>query len=332
MLKTWVTEALGIKYPIIQGAMHLLGRAELVAAVANAGGLGMITATSFTTAEELRQEIRKTKGLTDKPFAVNFSLMPSRRPIAWENYINAALEEGVNIIETSGRSPEPYLGWLRAAGVKHLHKVARVRDALTAQRLGVDAVTVVGYEAGGHPGMEDVTSLVRTQRAVALLRIPVIASGGFVDGRGLVAALALGAEGVTMGTRFMASRECLLHPGIKKLLLQTGEAGTVILERSINNAARVIKTGFAQKVLAMEAKGATLEELLPMLDGERIRRSYASGDTEDAIFYCGQAVGLIDEVLSVREIIDGIISEAGKIMKRLDSMGLTAPPESNRPG
>jgi NAD(P)H-dependent flavin oxidoreductase YrpB (nitropropane dioxygenase family) len=304
--------------------MQWLARAELAAAVANAGGLGIIAAGSLATAEELRQEIRKTKSLTDKRFAVNFTLMPTRRPIVWEEYINAALEEGINIIETSGRSPEPYMEWLRTAKVKVLHKVARMRDARTAERLGVDAVTIVGYEAGGHPGMEDVASLVLIPKAVDSLKIPVIAGGGFADGRGLVAALALGAEGIVMGTRFMTSQECPLHPKIKELLLKTRETDTMMLERSIKNAARVIKTDFTQKVLAMEERGATPAELFPMLDGQRTKRSYISGETNESIIYCGQAVGLIDEIPSVKEIIDGIISEAREIIKGLERRGLNA--------
>jgi NAD(P)H-dependent flavin oxidoreductase YrpB (nitropropane dioxygenase family) len=318
MLKTWVTEELGIEYPIIQGAMHWLSRAELVSAVANAGGLGIMAAGSFFTAEELRQEIRKTKNLTDKPFAVNFTIMPTRRQIVWEAYINVALEEGINIIETSGRSPEPYMEWLKASNVKVLHKAARIRDARTAERLGVDAVTIIGYESGGHPGMEDVTTLVRIPQAVETLEIPVIAGGGFANGRGLAAALALGAQGIVMGTRFMLSRECTLHPRIKELLLQTGEEDTVILERSIRNAVRVVNTEFAQKVLEMEARGATLEELIPVLDGNRVMRSLlTSGETNDSIIYCGQSVGLIQEILSVREIIDSVMIEAGEVMARL---------------
>ncbi len=297
--------------------MQWLAKSELVSAVANAGGLGIITAGSFPTAEELRQEIRKTKSLTDKPFAVNFTLMTTRRPIVWEEYINAALEEGVKIIETSGRSPEPYMDWLRAAKVKVLHKVARIRDALTAERLGVDAVTIVGYEAGGHPGMEDVASLVLIPRAVGSLKIPVIAGGGFADGRGLVAALALGAEGVLMGTRFMVCRECPLHPKIKELLLKSRETDTMIIERSIRNAARVIKTNFAQKVWEMEESGAPFEELIPMLSGNRIKKAYESGVANDSILYCGQSVGMIDEILSAQEIIDGIMKEAREVAEKL---------------
>ena len=323
MFQTRITELLGIKYPIVQGAMHLLSVAELAAAVSNAGALGIITAGNFTTTEAFRKEIRKMKNLTDKPFAVNITLLPTRKPVIWEEYIYTALEEGVNIIETSGRSPEPYMAWLKAAKVKVLHKVGRIRDAKTAERLGVDAVTIVGNEAGGHPGMEEVTTLVIISKAVKSLNIPVIAGGGFYDGRGLVAALALGAEGVLMGTRFMASRECPMHPEIKKLMRQTGEMDTIMIERSIQNAARVIKTEFSAKVAEMEARGATLEELLPLITSTRIKKAYDNGDFNDAIIYCGQVVGSINEIPSVREIIDGIISEAGLTMQRLRNMGIS---------
>ena len=322
MFKTRITELLGIEYPIIQGAMLWLSRAELAAAVSNAGGLGIIAAGSFATSEELRQEIRKMKSLTDKPFAVNITLLPTRRRINWEEYINIALEEGVSIIETSGRSPELYMEWLKAAKVKVIHKAARIKDIKKAEQLGADAVTIVGFEAGGHPGMEDVTSLVLIPRAADSLSIPVIAAGGFGDGRGLMAALALGADGVLMATRFMACKECSLHPNIKKLLLQTGEMDTIMVERSIGMAARVIKTEFSSKLLAMEKKGATLSELFPMIDGARGKRSYISGDTNDSIIYCGQVAGLIDDIPTAREIIDGIMGEAKLIGQRLKGIGL----------
>ncbi|MFC1942145.1 NAD(P)H-dependent flavin oxidoreductase [Chloroflexota bacterium] len=315
--KTWVTGELGIKYPIIQGALQWLARAELASAVSNAGGLGIISVGSFQTVEELRQEIRKMKSLTDKPFAVNFTLIPTRRPLVWEEYIYTALEEGVSIIETSGRSPEPYMDWLKSAKVKILHKATRIMDALTAQRLGVDAVTITGCESGGHTGMEEVTSLVLIPIAVDSLKIPVIAGGGFANGRGLAAALAMGAEGVVMGTRFMASRECPLHPNIKKLLVKTEATDTMIIERSIRNAARAIKTDFSRKVLDMEEKGATPEELFPMLRGSRTRDSYITGDLNNAVLSCGQSVGLINDIPTVKEIIDGIMSEAREAVGRV---------------
>ncbi|MFC2031758.1 NAD(P)H-dependent flavin oxidoreductase [Chloroflexota bacterium] len=321
MFATRVTKMFGIKYPIIQGAMQWLSRAELVSAVSNAGGLGVISSLTFPTTKELRQELKKTKSMTDKPFVVNISLLPTIRPVNYEEYISAVLEEGVNIIETSGRSPEPYMKLLKDAKVTIIHKVARVRDARTAERLGVDAVTIVGFEGGGHPGMEDVTSLVRVPACVDSVKIPVIAAGGFGDARGLIAALALGAEGILMGTRFIMSQECNLHPEIKKRFLQAEETGTLMIERSINNTARVLKTDFSLKVLEMEEKGATLDELLPLISGERARKSYISGNANDAVMSCGQVAGIIHAEPSVKEIIEGIISEAKLIGQRLYNKG-----------
>jgi nitronate monooxygenase len=322
MFKTRVTEMLGIEYPILQGAMQWLSRAELVSAVSNAGGLGIISSLTFPTSKELRQEIKKTKKMTDKPFAVNITLMPTECPVNYEEYMSAAFEEGVNIIETAGRSPEPYMKLLKDARVTVLHKCTRTRDAKTAERVGVDAVTIVGCEAGGHPGMEDVTSFIRIPSTADAVKIPVIAGGGIADARGFVAALALGAEGVLIGTRFMATKECALHPKIKERLLQAAETDTLMIERSLNNAARVLKTDLSQKVLEMEGKGATLEELLPLITGKRGKQAFEEGDINAGIIHCGQSVGLIHDIPTVKEIIDSIISEAGLIGKRLQGMGL----------
>jgi NAD(P)H-dependent flavin oxidoreductase YrpB (nitropropane dioxygenase family) len=322
VFKTRVSEMFGIEYPIIQGAMLWLSRAEFVAAVSNAGGLGTISSLTFPTAKELREEIRKTKALTDKPFAVNITMLPTLRKVNYEEYIDAAIEEGVNIIETAGRSPEPYMKRLKDAKVKVMHKVARVKNAKTVERMGVDAVTIVGFEAAGHPGMDDVTSLVLIPLTVDAVKIPVIAGGGFGDGRGFVAALALGAEGVLMGTRFMASKECPMHPKIGQWLLNARETDTLLIERSIQNAARVMKTELSQKALEMEEKGATLEELLPLISGDRSKRSYISGNVNDGAIACGQVVGLIHDLPTVKEIIDGIINEARLISQRLYRRGI----------
>jgi len=317
MFQTRVTRNLGIKYPIIQGAMQWLSRAELVAAVSNAGGLGVMAALTFPTVKELRQEIKKTKGMTSKPFAVNVTLIPTKRPVNYEEYINATIEEGVNIIETSGRSPEPYMKLLKDAKVTVMHKCTRVSDARKAERVGVDAVTIFGFEGGGHPGIYDIGSMVLIPAVLDSVKIPVIAAGGFGDARGFVAALALGAEGVLMGTRFMASQECALHPKIQEWLLQARETDTLIIQRSIRNAARVIKSDFAQSVLEMEEKGATLEELVPLINGLRTKQALEKGDVEDAVMACGQIIGLIHDIPSVGEIIEGIISEAKLISQRL---------------
>jgi len=324
VFKTRITEMLGIEYPIIQGAMLWLARAELVSAVSNVGGLGIISSATFPTVKELRQEIRKTKSMTDKPFVVNITLLPTFRPVNYEEYITAAIEEGVNIIETSGRNPEPYMKLLKDNKVTVMHKCARVRDAKTAEQVGVDAVTIVGFEAGGNPGMEDVTSLVNIPVAVDAVKIPVIAGGGIGDGRSLVAALALGAEGVMMGTRFMASQECLAHPKIKEWMVQATEKDTLMINRSFNNPERVLKTVLSLKVLEMGEKGATLEELLPMITGLRGKQALDEGDVNKGVIACGQSVGLIHEVLSVREIIENIISEAKAVEQRLQSSGILA--------
>ncbi len=324
MFKTRVTEMLGIEYPIIAGPMGNISLAGLVSAVSNAGGLGILVATTQPTPKELREEIKKTKSMTDKPFGVNITLLPAAQPIDYEAYINAAIEEGVDIIETSGRSPEPYMKLLKDAKVKVMHRATRTRDMKTAEKAGVDMVTILGTEAAGHPGQEEVTSMVRIPAVVDAVKVPVIAAGGIADARGFVAALALGAEGVLMGTRFMASKECDIHPNVKEWLLQLGEADTILIQKSIKNASRVVRTEHTEKILEMEQKGATLEELLPLLSGERGRNTYATGDVSGASISVGQVVGLIHDVPSVKEIIDGIISEAQFIVQRFHEIGIAA--------
>ena len=230
MFKTRVTELFGVEHPIIQGALGGgLATPELVSAVSNAGGLGILTSLNYETSEELRQEIKKTKSMTNKPFAVNVTLLPTMRPVNYEEYFGAAVDEGVGIIETSGRSPEPYMKLLKDAGAKVMHKVGGARHARTAERIGVDAVSVVSFEAAGHPLPDDVASSVLIPACVDAVKIPVITAGGVADARGFVAALALGAEGVLMGTRFTISKECALHPKAKEWLLQLGEADTMLI-------------------------------------------------------------------------------------------------------
>jgi len=324
MLKTRITEMFGIEYPLIQGAMLWLARAELAAAVSNAGGLGIISSATFPTIKELRQEIRQAKSLTKKPFAVNITLLPTFRPMNYEDYIEATIEEGVNIVETSGRSPGPYMKLFKDAKVKVMHKCARVRDAKAAERLGVDAVTIIGFEAGGNPGTEDVTSLVRIPIAVDAVKIPVIAGGGIADGRGLVAALVLGAEAVLMGTRFIATRECMAHPEIKQCLVRATEKDTIMINRVFNNPERVLKTDLSLKVLEMEEAGATLPDLLPMITGLRGKQALEEGDINQGVIACGEVVGLVRDVPSVKELVDNIISEAKAVGQRLKSTGIVA--------
>jgi len=323
MFKTRVTELFGIEYPIIQGALGGgLSGAELVSAVSNAGGLGIIASLSYPTTKELREEIKKTKSMTDKPFAVNIALLPTIRPVNYEEYFTAAIEEGVDIIETSAGRPEPYMKLLKDAKVKVIHKVGSARHARTAERIGVDAVSVVSFEAAGHPLPEDIAASVLIPACVDAVKIPVIVAWGIADARGFVAALVLGAEGVMMGTRFVACKECNVHPKLKEWFLQLGETDTMTINRSINNTERVIRTEYAQKILEMEEKGATLEEILPMISGEKVRDAYYSGDVNNAVVTAGQVLGLIHDIPSVKELIEGIISEANLIVQRLHNIGI----------
>lgn len=322
MFKTRVTEMLGIEYPIIQGAMANLSGAELVSAVANAGGLGIIASLRYPTTKELREEIKKTKSMTDKPFAVNVSLLPTIRPVNCEEYFTAAIEEGVNIIEAGGPGLEQYIKLLKDAKVKVMYKVGSSRHAKTAERIGADIVTIVNFEAASHSLPDGAAGLVLVPACVDAVKIPVIAAGGIADARGFVAALALGAEGVLMGTRFMTTKECNMHPKVKEWLLQLGETDTLFIQRSIKSASRVGKTEHAQRILEMEEKGATLEELQPLISGDRASNAYATGDVSGASISVGQAVGLIHDIPSVKELIDGIISEAKLIMQRLRNVGI----------
>ena len=325
MFKTRITELLGIEYPILAGPMAYMSGPELVSAVSNAGGLGIMASLTYQTTDELREAIRRTKQLTDKPFAVNITLLPSARPVKYEDYFLAIVEEGVKIVETSGRSPEPYIKMVKDAGATVLHRATRTKDIKTAERVGADAVTILGMEAAGHPGQEEVGAMVRIPIAVDAVKVPVIAGGGIADARGFVAALAMGAEGVLMGTRFMASKDCIIHDNVKDWLLTLGEMDTILIQKSIKNASRVVRTEHSEKILEMENRGASLEELMPMISGQRGRNIYATGDIgSGAAISVGQVVGLIHDIPTVKEIIDGIISEARVIMQRLQKMGLAS--------
>jgi nitronate monooxygenase len=310
-----MTELLGIEYPIMCGGMFQVGRAELAAAVSEAGGLGTITSKTQPTPEDLRQEIRKVKALTKKPFAVNINIFPSSTPTPNEAYIDVLIEEGVRIVETSGRSPEPYMKQLKDGGVTVIHKVPGLKYAITAERVGVDAVNIVGNETGGHPGMSDVGTLVLLPRVVDSVKIPVIAGGGIADGRGLIAALAMGAEGILMGTRFMATKEAPIHENVKKWMVEADETKTIIVQKSIGSPSRVAVNEVSLEVERLEQKGTTLEELLPLISGQRGKRVYFEGDVNLGIWSCGQSVGLIKEILSVRELMQQIISEAKQALE-----------------
>lgn len=309
-------ELFGVKYPIVQGAMQWLSVPELASAVSNAGGLGIFTAATYPDKQALKEAIRKMKSMTDKPFAVNVSLFPtpSGKEIA-DDYVEAIIEEGVPIVETSGRSPEKYVPVLKAAGIKTMHKVPQVRHARRVERLGVDAITVIGFEAGGHPGMADVSTSILIPKAASELKVPLIAGGGIADARGLVAALAWGADAVVMGTRFMTSKECLLHQNFKDIVIAGNENDTGMALRSINNAIRIYKHNWAfRKVQEMENRNAALEELMTVIAGRLTREYYKTGDVDKCMFTVGQCMGLINEVKSVKEIIEGIMEEASLVM------------------
>jgi nitronate monooxygenase len=318
MLETRITKLFNIKYPIICGGMYWIGRAELIAAVANAGGLGFMTAATFENLDDLRAEIRKTRDMTDGPVGLNINLFPALRPQPIEAWVEIACEEGIPVVETSGRSPEAIVEPLHAAGVKIMHKAPGVKFARTVQRLGCDAVCVVGHECGGHPGMDEVSTLVMVPATVDAVDIPVVAAGGFADGRGLVAALALGAEAVLMGTRFMATQECRGHPAWKEWLVNASETDTAYVMKSIKNPSRVVKNAVAAKVMEMETRGATLEELLPVIAGQG-GAVFDDGEIDSQLASAGQAMGLIHDVPTVKELIDRMVEEAAQSRERLNA-------------
>jgi len=325
MFKTRITELFGIKYPIVQGGMMWISRAELVAAVSNAGCLGIITAFTSPTPQELAAEIKKTRALTDKPFGVNITLLPTLRPVDIDGYFNTIIYAGIKIVETAGRSPEPYMERLKAAGIKVVHKCTSVRFARTAQRIGCDAVSIDGFECAGHPGEEDVTSLVLIPLAVDAVEIPVIASGGFGDGRGLVAALALGAEAVNMGTRFMATKEAPGHPKVKEWLIQASERDTLLLLRSFRNTMRALRNPTSEKVFELEKQGADIHQLESLVSGKVGLNLLETGDVDNGLLSAGQVIGLIHDIPTVKELIDRIIEEAEEVVSHIGAKGTFEP-------
>ena len=319
MFKTRVTEMLGIEHPIFMGGMAWVGLADLVAAVSNAGGLGIIGSANFDDGEGLRQEIRKVRKLTNEPFGVNITRLPAVHEFPWQQFLDVVIEEKVTMIESSGSSPEPFIDRLKTANIKVIQKVGSVKHARSAERIGCDAVFTLGFEGAGHPTMEDVTMLNLLPRMVDSVKIPVIACGGIADHRQFLAALALGAEGVMMGTRFVATKESLAHPNVKKALTEAKETDTVIIQRSIGTQTRVLKNKPAEKTLEMEARGASLEDLLTVISGKLGRSAMVNGDVDAGIIGCGQGVGLIYEVLSVKEVIDNMVNGAAALLKNMNS-------------
>jgi len=316
VFKTRLTDMLGIQYPIIQGGLHWLATPELASAVSNAGALGLITAANYKGKDDLKADIRRMRELTDKPFGVNVSI--GRKQVA--EYVEAVLEEPVPVVTTSGRNPEGYVKRMQEKGTKVIHVVPSVRFAEKAQEVGCDAVVLVGFECGGHPGMDDVTTFVLIPRAVDVLKIPVIAAGGIADARGFVAALALGAEGVQIGTRFVLTQECVGHPAYKQALLKGGETDTLIIERSIRSTGRVLRNPHAENIVKREREGAPTEEIVSMVSGERSWAATREGDVEGGLMYASQAICLMNDIPTVKELVERIIGGAAEVHVRLDGL------------
>jgi NAD(P)H-dependent flavin oxidoreductase YrpB (nitropropane dioxygenase family) len=313
--KTRVTELLGIEYPIIQGGLAYLAYADLAAAVSNAGGLGQITAMSLATPEQLREEIKKVKEKTDRPFGVNFAIGQHDRPFA--HMLEVAIEENVPVVSVTGGNPAPFFEQLKGVKVKKLVLVAAVRQAVKAEELGADAVMVVGQEGGGHLGKYDIGTFVLIPKVVDSVSIPVIASGGIGDGRGLMAALALGAEGIEMGTRFIATKECVhAHPLYKEMLVKGSEYDTVVIKRSLGAPGRAIANEWTEKILQIEEQGGTYEQLKEYISGEANRRFIYEGKTNEGFAWAGQVMGLIHDVPTVEELFARMIKEAEQIRNR----------------
>ena len=315
-MRTRITELLGIEYPIIQGGMHYVGFAELAAAVSNAGGLGTITGLTQKSADDLRNEIRKCKSMTDKPFAVNLTFLPSLATPDYPGYVKAIVEEGVKVVETAGRNPQQVMPALKEAGVKVIHKCTSVRHSLKAQSIGCDAVSVDGFECGGHPGEDDVPNFILLPRAADELEIPIVASGGMADGRSLVAALSLGADGINMGTRFMATQEAPCHQNVKEALLEANELDTRLVMRPLRNTERVLNNAAAQKLLEKETNlgdSIKIDDVLDQVAGV-YPKVMVDGEMEAGVWSCGMVVGLINDIPSCKDLIERTMAEAKLIL------------------
>lgn len=318
MLKTRFTEMMGIRLPVMQGGMQWIARAELAAAVSNAGGLGCISAMCFDDTEALRAEIRRVKALTDAPFAVNLSMLPSVALSGQTaDFAKVIAEEHAPAVETSGRSPGELIPLFKEAGVKIIHKVPAVRFAQKAQELGVDAVTLVGFECGGHPGMDDVPTAILVQRASQCLQIPILAAGGIMDGRGLAAARCWGADGVVMGTRFLLTKECDIHQNVKDWMASATERDTMVVQRSIQNAVRVMKNRHAELVAERETCHPTLSELMPLISGKLGRKLLETGEMDEGLLAMGQCVGLLRQEESVNHVLEEMECEYRNTLSRL---------------
>ena len=320
-MKTRLTELLGIETPIICGGMMRVGTAELAAAASNAGALGVMTALTLPTPELLKAEIEKCFSLTDKPFAVNLTVGVVASEINYDDYVDVICNSGVKIVETAGRSPEPFMERFNAHGIKVIHKCVAVRHALKAERIGVAVVSIDGFECAGHPGEQDVGGLVLFPAAAHALKIPVVASGGIADGRGLAAALALGVEGINMGSRFMVTQEAPIHEGIKQKIVEMDENQTRLIFRSFKNTARVYRNGIADEVAEIEAAGGDFSQVHHLVSGQNQDKAWTTGDIEAGMVTVGMCGGLINDIPTCKELVATIVSDAEQIIsQRLASM------------
>ena len=321
MIKTRFTEMFGVEHPIAQGGMQWVGRAQLVAAVANAGALGFITALTQPTPEDLTKEIARCRELTDKPFGVNLTILPAIKPPPYAEYRQAIIEAGIKIVETAGNKPQEHVDEFKKHGIKVLHKCTSVRHGLSAERMGVDAISIDGFECAGHPGEDDVPGLILIPAAADKIKIPMIASGGFGDARGLVAALALGAEGVNMGTRFMATVESPIHENVKRQMVENDERSTELIFRTMRNTSRVAKNAISIQVAQMERDGAKFEDVRELVAGTRGKVVYETGDPDHGIWSAGQVQGLINDIPTCAALVSRIVSGAEEIINgRLGGM------------
>ena len=315
-MKTRITELLGIQHPVVQGGMQWVGLAERAAAVSTAGGLGIITGLTQPTPEDLLGEIDRCKSMTDKPFGVNLTILPTIKPVPYEEYARAIVDSGVKIVETAGRNPEPFLPLFKEAGIKVIHKCTSIRHSLKAEKIGCDAVSVDGFECAGHPGEDDVTNMILLPLAARRLKIPFLASGGLGDGRGLAAALALGADGINMGTRFMVTKEAPIHDNVKRRMIEATELDTALIYRSLRNTARVFKNSVAEQVVEIESRpGETkFEDIQPLVQGVKGRELFDGGDLDKGIWSAGMIVGMIDDNPSCEDLITRMVAEAQDII------------------
>jgi len=317
-MKTRITELFGIEHPIIQGGMHFVGFAEMAAAVSQAGGLGIITALTQGSPENLAKEIARCRQMTTKPFGVNLTFLPALTPPDYPGYIKAIVDGGVKIVETAGNNPQKWMPMLKQAGIKVIHKCTSVRHSLKAESIGCDAVSVDGFECGGHPGEDDVPNFILLPRAAEELKIPFVASGGMADGRSLVAALSLGAEGMNMGTRFMATKEAPIHDNVKQALVAASELDTRLIMRPLRNTERVLKNAAVERLIEKEKElgsKITFKDIVAEVGGV-YPRIMKQGEMDAGAWSCGMVAGLIKDIPTVKELIDRIMREAEEIIGR----------------